>query len=80
MSFWDKRAKLIIQDNEGNNIAIKNRFPSESEANQSLSTILERLRSGEIRYDSLHITVRGVQRERVPLLVAGTHDTASERD
>ena len=82
MSNWDKESKLIVQNDEGNNIAVKNRFPpSSSGASQTLSAILTRLQSGLVRFESIAITVRGVQRDDVPLLMTGNrHGVVGERD
>ncbi|TKY87070.1 hypothetical protein EX895_003747 [Sporisorium graminicola] len=82
MSYWDNKSKIVVQNDEGRNTAVKNRFPhSSSGASQTLPAILARLSTGEIEYDSLVITVRGVQREDVPLLMFGTRQgSISERD
>ena len=79
MSYWDRKAKLIIQDGDGIDIAVKNRFPPLESESQSLTTILERIRLGEIQYDSLVITVRGARRPDVPILIAGTDNFVGER-
>ncbi|SJX66567.1 uncharacterized protein SRS1_16795 [Sporisorium reilianum f. sp. reilianum] len=75
MSYWDNKTKVVVQNDEGNTTACKNRFPpSDTGASQTIAAILERLRSGVIEYDSLVITVRGVRRDDVPVLMFGTRD------
>ncbi|CDR99583.1 hypothetical protein [Sporisorium scitamineum] len=79
MSYWDNKSRVIIQDDQGNIIAGKNRFPpSNWNASQTLPSILARLRTGEIEYDSLVITVRGVPREDVPLVMTGSREACSQ--
>lgn len=80
MSYWDQKARLTVQDSQGSTIAVKNRFPRTQHETQSLATILERVRTGEVRYDSLEVIIRGVDRSDVPMLITGGNETASERD
>jgi hypothetical protein len=82
MPNWDKRSKIIVQNDEGNTIAVKNRFPpSDSGATQTLSAILTRLQSGIVEFDSIVITVHGVQRDDVALLMTGSRrGVVGERD
>lgn len=83
MSYWDVKTKIVVQNGQGDNLAVKNRFAS-SASNEvvSLPSILARLQSGEIEYDSLVIPVRGVQRESIAPLLLGVREdqTARERD
>lgn len=81
MAYWDQKVKIILQDSEGNDRAAKNRFPpSEPATAQSLPAILARLQSGQIQFDSLAITVRGVQRDDAAVLFSGRNEVVSERD
>ncbi len=80
MTYWNNKVKIVVLDNEpGNHTAVKNRFPPSSDETQSLTTILERLRTGRVEYESIVITVNGVRREDVPILFTGGSDVVSER-
>lgn len=81
MSYWDPKTKIIVQNSQGDNLAVKNRFaPSDSNELVSLPSILARLQSGEIEYDSLVITVRGVQRESIAPLLLGVREEQTARE
>lgn len=80
MPYWDGKAKVLVQDNQRHTFAVKNRFPAEGHQTASLHALLTRLEAGIVGYDSITITVTGVEREETPLLLLGTNNTASERD
>lgn len=79
MSAWDKKVRLTVEDLSGGT-AVKNRFPPNDDASQSLAQILGRLQRGDLSYESIAILVTGVPREQVPVLITGGEQTVSERD
>lgn len=79
MSAWNNKVKLTVKDQSGGT-AVKNRFPPDDDAAQSLAQILGRLQRGDVSYDSVTILVTGVEREQVPLLITGGQDVVRERE
>jgi len=79
MSAWDNKAILTVKD-LSDGTTVKNRFPPDDNATQSLTQILGRLQRGDVSYESITILVTGVPREEVPVLITGGGEVVSERE
>ncbi|KIS67011.1 uncharacterized protein UMAG_11587 [Mycosarcoma maydis] len=79
MSDWNRKVILTVKD-QSDGTTVKNRFPPDDNAAQSLAQILGRLQRGDVSYESVTILVTGVERDQVPVLITGGQDVVSERE